>query len=91
MPQILQKKLKNGLILTVSKPAKKTRAKKQMKGDGLLGDIWDRIKSVASNVNSHLKEKRYVGRFIKPVSNVLGYNSTLLDYAAEQGYGKKRR
>lgn len=92
MPILLKKKLAHGLEMIVHKPAKKHRAKKhRVHGDGLLGDIWDKIKSAGTRVNEHLKEAKYVGRFIKPVSNALGYNSSILDMAAEAGYGKKRR
>ena len=73
--------LKNILLCNTKTPARKSKRKMVIRGNGWLSDVWDGIKSVAGPVNDVLKSTKILSaaasaipqtRAFAPVVGALG-------------------
>lgn len=62
--------------------------KRKMRGRGILGDAWSKLKSVARSVHDKVKERKAISSGLR---DALGKDSAIAQYAKNLGYGKPKR
>ena len=68
-------------------PARKSKRKMVIRGNGWLSDVWDGIKSVAGPVNDVLKSTK----ILSAAASAIPQTRAFAPVVGALGYGKRRR